>query len=267
MGFLARPRISERSAHKMIVEMALHGNHYNDIHGDLRNVGNIKEHLRQNNYSLKSLTIKIQTYSNRIPIYENLIGAQWKTKGVTISRPNHITGEMMPVSSGDGTYNESDYWASFELSLEDFEAAIKSGSPERFLSAVNSGIASIEAFLNQQYMIRCKIREDHSDLKKDLEFKIKSWPELIVGTRFDLSGREWNEFVRLKKLRDDSFQHRKSISSGLSDKELLQLLNTYKLAVPKLLFNLHIHTNQRCPSAIIRASYYPEIVMDVNEDV
>jgi hypothetical protein len=35
-------------------------------------------------------------------MYENLIGPKWTTKGVSVSRPSHITGEYKELISGDG---------------------------------------------------------------------------------------------------------------------------------------------------------------------
>lgn len=262
MAFRAKKRISEYNAHSMVVAMALHGNHYNDIHGNIRTVSDVKAHYAQNNRDFKRVVMTCRDFSQRVPFYENLIGAQWTTEGVTVSRPSHITGEYELVVNGDGVYNESDYWANFEISKEDFDNAIMSGRWERFLSAVNAGIASIEAFLNHQYMVKLRVAGDDPALRDSLETKIKTWPIKLTGRAFALSSRPWSEFSTLKKLRDDGFQHRKSTSTGVTRKQHLAFLNNYKHAVPRLLFDLHVHFGVRCPSVIIRYSYYPEIELD-----
>lgn len=262
MAFRSKKRISERNAYNMILAMAFHGNHYNDIHGHIRAVSDVKAHYAQNGREFSRVVAHCRDFAQSVPIYENLIGAQWTAEGVTVSRPNHITGEYEPIVSGDGIYNESDYWATFEISKEDFDNAIESGRWERFLSAVNAGIAAVEAFLNHEYMTRLRVSGDDAALRENFEVKIKTWPAKLTGSAFDLSGRSWASFSKLKKLRDDGFQHRKARNTGMSRKEHLGLLNEYKLAVPRLLFDLHVHFKVRCPSAIIRYAYHPEIELE-----
>ena len=262
MTFKAMRHISERNAYNMILAMALHGNHYNDIHGNIRTVSDVKAHYIQNGRDFKRVVAACRDFSQSVPIYENLVGAQWTAEGVTVSRPSHITGEYEPVVSGDGVYNESDYWANFEISKEDFDNAISSGRWERFLASVNAGIAAVEAFLNHQYMVRLRVADNDPALRENLETKIKTWPKKLLGHSFDLSSRPWSAFSKLKKLRDEGFQHRKSTSTGITRKEHLTLLNEYKFAIPRLLLDLHIHFGVRCPSAIIRYAYYPEIDLE-----
>lgn len=262
MSFRPAKRISERNAYKMILAMAFHGNHYNDMYGHLRTVSDVKAHYTQNGREFSRVVAHCRDFSLNVPIYENLIGAQWTAEGVTVSRPSHITGEFEPIVSGDGIFNESDYWATFEISKEDFDNAIESGRWERFLSAVNAGIAAVEAFLNHEYMTRLRVSGEDAALRENLEVKIKTWPAKLTGSGFDLSGRSWASFTKLKKLRDDGFQHRKARNTGMSRKEHLGLLNEYKLAVPRLLFDLHVHFKVRCPSAIIRYAYYPEVELE-----
>jgi len=262
MVFRTKKRISKRNAYNMILAMAFHGNHYNDIYGHIRTVSDVKAHYIQIGDNFSQVISRCRDYSQSVPIYENLVGAPWTTMGVTVSRPNHMTGEYEPVVSGDGVYNESDYWATFEISKEDFDNAIESGRWERFLAAVNAGIAAVETFMNHQYMTRLCVSGDDAALRENLETKLKEWPALLTGNAFDLSGRSWASFSKLKKLRDDRFQHRKAITTGISRKEHLVLLNEYKQAVPRLLLDLHIHFGVRCPSAIIRYAYYPEIEIE-----
>jgi hypothetical protein len=266
MTFKTKKRISERNAYNMILAMAFHGNHYNDIHGNIRTVSDVKAHYAQNSREFKCVVAFCRDFTQSVPLYENLLGAQWTTQGVTVSRPSHITGEYEPLIDGDGVYNESDYWANFEISKEDFDNAIISGRWERFLAAVNAGIAAVEAFLNHQYMIRLRVEGNDPALRDNIETKIKSWPIKLTGHAFDLSGRPWSSFSMLKKLRDDGFQHRKSTSTGITRSEHLSLLNEYKQAVPRLLFDLHVHFGERCPSSIIRCAYYPEIEVESRKD-
>ena len=178
--YTARKRISERESRNLIVAMAIHGNHFNDPMRALKTTASIKEHLSQAGLSFKSCIRQCRDFSRSVPVYENLVGPTWTTTGVTVSRTNHISGEYEPLISGDGTYNESDYWAAFEIAIEDFEQSLRTGKHERFLAAVNAGIAAIETYLNRQYMIRLK--RDKSDTNLREKFFWRSLRDGVQGS-------------------------------------------------------------------------------------
>ncbi|MCJ7692553.1 MAG: hypothetical protein MUO22_03960 [Sedimentisphaerales bacterium] len=231
----------------------------NDSHGNIQTISDIQAHYRQEGLEFKKVINECRDYSKSVPIYENPIGTESQTAQATVSRPSDISGEIEPAFSGNGAYNESDYWANFEISREDFEQAIISGRYEHLLSAVNAGVASIEAFLNHEYMIRLGATVDDLVLRESLEPKMKSWPEILAGSSFDLSTRSWGPFVELKRSRDDGFQHGKPVSTGITRHEYLKLLKLYNVAIARLLVDLHIHFGHRCPTAIIRCAFHPEI--------
>lgn len=264
--FKAKTRISERSSYNLIVAMAKHGNHYKDLNNQIKAMADIKAHFQQNGLDFHKCVAGCRDFSKSVPMYENLLGAQWTTKGVTVSRPSHITGQYEPLVSGDGTYNESDYWANFEIAKEDFEHSLTSGRYERFLAAVNAGLAAIEAFLNKQYMVRAKVDSRDPELRKDLDWKVDEWPVRFTGTPFDKSTSSWNSFVELKKLRDEHFQHRKSVATGMTRNEMLRLLNMFRKGIAGLLYELHVHFEERCPTWIIRYAHYPEIELARDDD-
>jgi len=258
MTFRKNPRISERSAYNMVLAMAYYGNHYHDIQGHIRTVSDVKEQYAINGYDFLRVIQKCRDFARTVPVFENLLGAQWVTRGVAVSRQNPSTAGFESIVSGDGLYNENNYWASFEISLEDFDSAIASGRWERFLSAVSAGLAAIEAFLNEQYIICLAAQSNDPALRLGLVDKLKTWPVHLTGRPFDLSGRSFQSMQKLKKLRDDDFQHRKTIRTGVTRKQHLMLLNEFRFAIPKLLLDLHVHFGCRCPSAIIRYAYHPE---------
>jgi len=243
----------------MVVAMAMHGNHNKDIHRNIQTVANVRDHFAQNGMDFKAEVGKCRDFRHHVPMYENLLGAQWTTQGATVSKVDHITGEYKEVVSGDGTYNEADYWALFDLAREDFEQALETGKYERFLSAVNSGLASIETFLNHQYLVRMRSQSDDEALKKETEAKVDEWIPLFTGERYDKGARDWAAFKKLRTLRNEHFQHRKSVASGITFRQLIDLLNDFKYGVCRVLMEFHVLFGQQCPTAIIRYSHYPEI--------
>lgn len=260
-----KPRISERAACNMIVQMAMYGNHYNDIYHNIKTVTDVREHYRKNGMDFNVVVNKCRDFRYHVPIYENLLGAQRTIQGCALSKVDHITGDYKEIVSGDGTYNEADYWALFDLSYEDFEHALEAAKYERFLSAVNSGMASIETFLNHQYFVRMHTKSDSEVLKKDIETKVDEWIPLLTGKRYDKGGRDWAAFKKLKSLRNEHFQHRKSVASGITFLQLVDLLNEFKYGICRILMEFHKIFAYRCPTIIIRCSYYPEIIYVKNE--
>lgn len=257
--FIKTPKISPNESRKMIVEMAKYGNHYNDLKNQIKTVKDIKLHYKQNGKNFKKVITHCRTFENPIPIYENLIGAQWTTKGITVSKEDHITGEDKVIISGDGIYNESDYWANFELSKEDFEQAITTIRFERLLASFGAGIAAIEAFLNSQYILRTKCPTDDKKIKCNIDVKFDEWIPMLTGTKFDKSGIEWRDYKIVTDHRNEFLQHRKSIATGIRFEELEKLFNKYRTGICGVLFQLHVLFEVRCPCAIIRLSHCPNI--------
>ena len=119
----------------------------------------MKRHLKQNGYDLDELVERCRNFKTLVPVYENLIGAQFivgadgDETSFKVKVIDGETGHEINVLEGEGIVNLKDYWRCFELSVSDFEQSIISENYDKFLSAVNSGIASIEAYLNYQYLL------------------------------------------------------------------------------------------------------------------
>ena len=238
--FKSYTRISAKEAEKMIIDMGCYGRHYNDIYGLLNSKMAVVNHYQQYDLRFKDEVQRCRDFFNqKVFSYENLLGPTCYVSGASVSTPDHITGEFKEVVSGDGFYNEDDYWANIALSIEDLETAISKANRERFLSGVNAGIASIEAFLNQQYLHKKSAVIDVKDLT--LSEKIKKWPDLLMGEKFDCSGKSYQSFFLPLSLRNENFQHRKSIKTGVSVKVFEKELNYFKLGICTLLFDLHKH--------------------------
>lgn len=253
------PRISESNSRNMIVAMAKYGNHYDDIHRRIETVDEVKNRYAQFGYVFRTVVNRCRDFSQPVPLFENCIGSQWTADGVSVSRHDPSTGQETVVVTDHGTYNDADYWANFEVASEDFKLALESGKHERYLSAVNAGISSIEAFLNHQYLEQMGVYATPSELSTVLENKFSDWPQRFTGQKFDRSGRSWAAFNRLVQLRNENFQHRKTTTSGIHFRDLVAQLNEFKIGICGLLFDLHVHFSCRCPSAIIRGSFFPEI--------
>jgi hypothetical protein len=257
--FHIRPRISERAAYDLVAAMALHGNHGTHMVMNLHTVKDIRDYCSRHGMEFKAVVSACRDFTKPIPFFENLARAQRTTENVSVSVRDHITGEWVQVAPSGGMFNLEDYWALFEHAQEDFHLALQNATYERFLAAVNLGLAAIEAFMNQQFMVLAAVRSDDEALKSDLEKKIIEWIPRFTGNRFETGSRDWAAFKLLKTCRNEDFQHRKSIASGIGFRQLVDLLNQFKLGICRVLLKLHQAFSRRCPACIIRYSYFPQI--------
>jgi hypothetical protein len=243
----------------MILLMGKIGNHNKDPKRLLRNDADIKKHYHQNGIRFDEVVERCRIFSNNVPFYENILLAQARTHGMTVSKVDPSTGKYEPVVEGDGVFNQKDYWNSFDLAVEDFENSIEGADYERFLSAVNCGLSSIEAFLNYQYLHKTSKDHEPEALRQDLIWKFDTWIPQFTKTSFDKSKSHWMNFKMLKESRDNKFQHRKSTASGITYSDMEKFINLFRSGVCRVLLELHLLFNERCPTKIIRYSYYPNI--------
>lgn len=265
--FRVNQKIPRRWAHEMIILMGKLGNHNYDLGGHLKTDADIKRHYAQNNYDFEVEVQRCRTFTENIMIYENLIGSQWTTKGVKVSRVNPTTGQEETLVEGDGVYNDKDYWHSFELAVSDLDEAISKSSYGKFLSAINNGIASIEAFFNYEYLHKMKEGVQPAELEISLDAKVDNWPERFTGIKLDKSKIFWNHFRELKNLRNNKFQHIKSSATGKTFIAMEREFNMFRTGIAQFLLELHVIYKERCPSKIIRYSYFPDITYVPDTDM
>lgn len=257
--FRVKKRLSERDAYNLVVGMALYGNHNLDPNGALNSVAGIEEHFSQAGLKFKHVVSRCRDFEVHVPMYENVIGPTWTNIGASVSRQDHLSGEWKVISEADGTYNDADYWAFFNIAVEDFHSALASARYDRLLSAVNAGLASIEAFLNEQYIRRMLVPNTDPSLKSSLEWKIDNWVPELTGIRLDKGGRNWAALKKLAQDRNELFQHNKAMTTGIAFKQLANELNLFKYGISRILLELHVAYQVRCPTAVLRSAYFPEI--------
>jgi hypothetical protein len=127
-----KDKISYDVAYRLIMMMAKYSNNYLDVYHEvsLRTDEDVKAFFSWGSGTFEELVEICRNYNEPIPIVENIIGSLFVTNGTAV-----IT---------------SAYRNLYEAAAEALERAVKNVSFSDFQSAVISGIASAEAYINRQ---------------------------------------------------------------------------------------------------------------------
>jgi hypothetical protein len=254
-------KISRRAAHELILLMAKEGNH----NLAFTTASSVKKYFKLNGYDYDILVQAVRKYPEPIPLVENFIPSTgFASPGLKVSRVDACGNEDLQLE-GPGAITMFGYQAQFENAIENIEIAIKQSSPQHFLSACTNGIASTEGYINfkaeewnKKHPENPLIDTRQSPIRFD--DKIDIWlPIMSSGKKLDKSGKNWNDFKRLKTIRNNIAIHPKSSGYAFSLKELSELINCFKTGIAGILVQLHQLFEQRIPSRIIRYMYAPEV--------
>ena len=131
------------------------------------------------------------------------------------------------------------------------------------LSAFTSGMASIEAFLNQKMRphISGSAQDREEALRKtSLETKVFDWlPRLNGGYTVDRGNRPWQDFEKLRHYRNEYHVHPKGEYYSVSTRDFCQRLNLFRTGIARLLLDLHGLTGHGAPPELVKYAYWPDI--------
>lgn len=265
-------KISVKSAEKIILENLEYSN-YSSMEVLRKSPKKSKSQLIKfydfnNDLSCREEAEKGKDYDHRFSV-ENLMDFQTKWQGTTARPIKTIDGISIEVEMPKNADVMAlvTYEAVFEDSYNSLEQAVSGISVvdayPLFITAVNKGIAAIEASLRDgadTHNLRNPENKliDNFTNKTSFTDKIDKWIPKITGKRFNKSNKVWQSFKRLRKLRDDNDQHIKGAYAFSTD-EILELMNIYKFGIVQFLFELDRLFDRRTSSLIIRAQYFPEV--------
>lgn len=225
-----------------------------------------------NGLDFQQLVEECRDFQSRVPFFENLIGSTWEVTGPgKASTIDLATGKEHVSVDGPGTITLSTYWSQFETAVAALERAISNASYADLQSAVVSGIASIEAYINHRAELWNRTNPDDQLLdtkaqKVSFEDKIDKWiPKMTGGKKHDKSIRNWADFKLLHQIRDNVTIHSKSSSHGTSYQGLANTINRFKTGIAGLLVQLHLLFNEKIPAIIVRNYYAPDVEISQGE--
>ncbi|MCB9803008.1 hypothetical protein H6761_03255 [Candidatus Nomurabacteria bacterium] len=261
-------------AHAFSVNYPIFDKNYNSI--KLKNVEDVSNYLKQNNYDLESLAEKCRDYTERVPLFENLLSTTWQVissfknaddatnKNGSISLVNESTGKTELEIKSNGEFAFSPYQSKFEKAVKYLNMAVNNASFEDFLTAITSGISSIETYLNYRAGLYNNLHSnekliDNQLIKVRFEDKIDWWIPKMTNKKIDKSADSWRHFKELKNKRDKLDQHNHNIPIGGTYVDLCQLINKFRSGIAQFINDLHVIFNEKTPTCVINAIYMPDV--------
>lgn len=209
----------------------------------------------------------------QVPLLENALGPTWEAVS---DEGMNVTWSYEDFSSGTGVSLKkpglvvtSNYWADFDHARELLRRAIDDQSYSDLLSAITAGVASIGAFIAHRVAVYNNEHQEEPLLDDGppyftLDEKVKIWfPIMSGGAKYDCGRREWNDFVSIRKIRDEKSQHSKHVVRAVAFDDFVAESNLFTTAIAGTLYQMHRFFDANIPASIIRARYAgPVIITD-----
>jgi hypothetical protein len=261
-----RKKISRQQAFAKIVVHAVYGNH--GITPRPKTEEDVVNFLKVRGHEINRFADSCRDPSQAVPYFENQAPSTWNvacTKGASIALVDEF-GEEISSIEAEGELIHLTYWALFDSAISARNRSVELRSYLEYQSAIVSGIASIEAYINwlaANWNKRNPADQliDSKAQKVSFEDKIDIWIPTITGKKFDKSRECWSHFTELRAIRDHLTIHPKIIGYGIEEKELCRKINLFRKGIANFLGGLHGLAGQPTPSIVINAAYMSDCVV------
>ncbi len=268
--FVVDKKLSRREARNMILRMGRYGNHNKHFERSFDTDEAVVNYLQEQGFDFDRVVEVCRNKDESIPRVENLITSEW-TGGAPPGGYLVVKDARGDVLSGftdgeSGRMTMSTYWSRFERAVAGFDRCLETTSYEDLLSAISSGVSSIEAYIGHQVETYNRQHPedklvDSKQNKISFDDKIKHWVPRMSGETFDKgSNRNWSDFKVLRAVRDQEDAHPGTSAYAHSFKDMEALLNRFRGGIAGLLLDLCIHFEEKqVPTVIIRRAYLPKV--------
>jgi hypothetical protein len=258
---------SKNETRKMVLAMALYGDHGHQLRCDLSNEARVKEFYTINGYNFEVVVEKAREWSPGLPPMVPIFDVRRMNSFTLGGAPGSIAGiktggdDFLVKFEGEtGHVVMSEYLDIFENAVAGLERSVEGNSHRAFLTAISDGIASIEGYINYQAVqIGAQQYKDCEQQKVSFETKINEWIPQITGGKLDKGGVNWIHHQELRRIRNDYQAHPKTPLYGIPYSEICRRINLFRTGIARLLFDLHRAFNRLVPGQVIQACFLPDI--------
>lgn len=258
---------TRRATHDMILTMAKYGAHHH--RQKFSSDADVKRFFQFNGYYWDNLVERCRNPRAVVPLMENLIGGTWRVSGgvkaaIVTNAATDNEREIVSVE-GPGTLTFSTYLHHFEVAVNNLERCVENVSFGDFQSCVSSGITSIDDYIIHRALLYnsthpSETLNDSKENKVSQDIKIDEWiPKMSGGKKLDKSRANWQDYKKLRDIRDKVAIHSKQPALSIGDHQLCELTNLFRSGISGLLIDLHLLFNEKIPCTIIRYAYIPDI--------
>lgn len=271
--------LSAREARELVFYFIRWGEHSNHHLRGLPDAA-IESELASRGYNLIAVIEEFQKNPHRsIAEFENLIdGGTYEisaSPGVEIKHSFIVDGIAVSEKDikGHAVVREP-HRADFSAACQARDDAIKNSNFDSFYTALAKGFASLEAYFTLRVTVhnaKCEPSKKLSEKRLkggfvSLDEKIREWLPQLTDVSVDVATSPgWEDFLYLRKLRNDVAIHPKP-DAGLSTlEELADGLNRFRTGIGSLMFLLHQAFREPMQRSIIRAMRYPTVRVFTNQ--
>ncbi len=206
------------------------------------------------------------------PIYpfEHINLTLWSTNDETLIRSvvKNENGDYVEIDklNEPGAITSAMYLETFRASIEQFNNSIETESYDLFINALQNGLLSVYHYaisiinkyniLNPSKII--SIKENDKTLEKVI-FKLFPQIDNNLIIRYDLPNLLIYHY--LNNLVNETHKHITESTRRINDRDFICYINSFKHAVPGLLFYIHTMFRAIVPSEIIRYIFFPEVTI------
>jgi hypothetical protein len=172
--------------------------------------------------------------------------------------------ELARITGESGRFVTSEYQERFTYSVRCLKRCTNGEDAEYgdVLACFSAGLSSIEAFVNYRTKLhRHKLpRGNEPDKNISLDFKLDNWiPPLSAGNPINKSEKYWQDFRKIRDIRNERESHPKDIVYGVSGSTFIRELNLWRTGIATMLLALHAITRRLAPPELVKHAYLPDI--------
>jgi hypothetical protein len=241
---------SRKQAREMVMMMAMYSD---NLINTQRKVPLASEEevlglFKANGYDFDQVVEECRERESAVPLVENILGSVWYMSG----------------DEGVEAVITSNYQASFEAAVDHLDRAVSNWTFGDIESAIVRGISSVESFILYQTELWNELNQDdklvdNRDNKVPMDDKFDLWVPKMTGHQIDKGTRNWQDFRRLRGIRDNLTVHPKSQHHSVTFQEMADLINVFRTGVAGFLIDLHLVFRNFIPGHIISARYATDV--------
>ncbi|XYQ92984.1 hypothetical protein ACTABX_15450 [Pseudomonas syringae] len=208
--------------------------------------------------------------------YENILDdSAWEieaSEGLTVTFSQVIGGQVFhPTVHTEHGIVRIAYKADFYDACKARDRAIENSDIGEFYTVLAKGFAAVDGIINHYLEVYNRFADADNQLSErkpggrgflSLEQKILQLVPKMTGGTITETDAGWLQFLELKELRNKSGIHPKPGEGITTIEELADGLNKFAIGLGGLMFVLYKYFGDLIPANIIRAHWFPEVVVE-----
>jgi hypothetical protein len=263
-----RDKRSRSRAREMLVAQVRYGQGQADAwqRYDLYTAEGVKQMLADRGYpDFDGLVEELRPKDAVLPFETHLFSDGWSFNlppGGSYAAVLQGGREVARITGESGRLVTSEYQERFKHSVRFLERCMSGEEVEYgdLLACFSAGLASIEAFVNYRAKPHLHKLPRGDERIVALDFKLDNWiPPLSAGKPINKGERYWQDFQKIRDIRNERESHPKEVVYGISGSIFCEQLNLWRTGIALMLLALHAVTGRLAPPELVKWAFLPDI--------